>query len=84
MDGVSKGGRCAVRLTTRCRVLLGCIADVLRGRRRVAKALRDLRRSCWPKRDLRALRFAEQWMAASMRTLELAWACCVLPEASLT
>jgi hypothetical protein len=65
-------------------VLLGCIADVLRDRRRVAVALRDLRRSSWPKVHLQALRRWERWLARSMRTLELAWAGCVLPEAFLT
>ncbi len=71
-------------LSRRSRVLLGCLADVLRDRRRVAVALSDLRRSCWPKVHLQVLRRCERWLAASMRTLELAWACCVLPEEALT
>lgn len=73
-----------MKVLRRTRILLGCLAEVMRRRRCVAAALRKLRRSSGPRLHLLALRRCERWLAASMRTLELAWDCCVRSEEGLT
>lgn len=73
-----------MKVSRRTRILLVCIADVMRARRYVAWALWDVRRSCRPAFSLRVARRYERWLAASMRTLELAWECCVRPAEGLT
>lgn len=73
-----------MKLTQRTRLMLGCLADVRRSRQLVATAWRGLRSMRVDGgRPISAaandLWKAQAWLAMRLRTLELAWECCVRP-----
>lgn len=67
----------------RTRLILACLGDVRRDRGRLARTWRHVRRPLLGGAfEARALRKAQQRLAASERLLVLAWECCVLREAA--
>ena len=62
------------------RLLLGCIADVMRSRRCLAEAWRLLRRSSYPAAHGRNLSRWQACLARAETTLVLSWECCQRSE----
>lgn len=70
-----------MKLSRRSRLILGCVADVARGRVRLAAALRVLRRSAFPALSFQNVRRWQLWLSRAEEVLTLAFECCVMRDA---